>query len=122
MKMGSERDTFFKGCPLPKHQGGSSERNAKITMLYFHPWTLQDAGSDEHVPRLENLKETAETWDAALRYWLDGRIISQESKRYVSNFISMHRLRPGDHDDAKNLNRNPTTIIRVYLLYIYIYV
>ena len=31
--------------------------------------------------------------------WLDGNIISEESKRYVSNFISIHRLRPGNNDE-----------------------
>jgi len=33
----------FKGCPLPKHKRGSAEQNAKITMVYFHPWTLREA-------------------------------------------------------------------------------
>ena len=32
----------FKGCPIPKHQPGSGERNAKLTMTYFHPWTLRE--------------------------------------------------------------------------------
>ena len=33
----------FKGCPLPKHKPGSAEQNAKISMVYFHPWTLREA-------------------------------------------------------------------------------
>ena len=33
----------FKGCPLPKHKHGSAEQNAKLTMVYFHPWTLREA-------------------------------------------------------------------------------
>ena len=87
----------FKGCPLPKHKPDSGEQNSKITMLYFHPWTLrEEAWSDEHVPTLHNLKQGSETWQAALRHWLDGNIMCEESKRYVSNFISIHRLRPGD--------------------------
>ena len=32
----------FKGCPLPKHMPNCSERNAMITMTYFHPWTLRE--------------------------------------------------------------------------------
>ena len=33
----------FKGCPFPKHKPGSAEQNAKISMVYFHPWTLREA-------------------------------------------------------------------------------
>ena len=33
----------FKGCPIPKHFPGSGERNAMLTMIYFHPWTLCEA-------------------------------------------------------------------------------
>jgi hypothetical protein len=36
--------------------------------------------------------------------WLDGNIISEESKRYVSNFISIHRLRPGNNDEDAMAN------------------
>ena len=90
----------FKGCPLPKHQPGSGEQNAKIALAYFHPWTLrEEEWSDEHVPRLRDLKRDCESWDTVLKEWLDGNIISEESRRYVGNFISMHRLRPGGGDD-----------------------
>ena len=34
-----------------------------------------------------------------MTHWLDGNIICEESKRYVSNFISIYRLRPGDDED-----------------------
>ena len=52
------RAPHFKGCPLPKHKPGSAEQNAKITMTYFHPWTLREAAlSDEHVPTLQELKQ-----------------------------------------------------------------
>ena len=94
------RAPHFKGCPLPKHRSGSSEQNAKITMTYFHPWTLRDEmWGDEHVPTVYNLKGKHENWQTALATWLDGQILCEESRRYVSNFIAMHRLRPGDIDD-----------------------
>ena len=32
---------------------------------------------------------------------MDGNIICEESKRYVSNFISMHRLRPGSEQHGR---------------------
>ena len=94
------RAPHFKGCPLPKHKPGSAEQNAKITMTYFHPWTMrEEAWADAHVPTLENLKQGCEAWETALTEWLDGNIISEESRRYVSNFISVYRLRPGGDDD-----------------------
>ena len=40
----------FKGCPLPKHRPGSLEQNPKLTMTYFHPWTLQDEGGGKVDP------------------------------------------------------------------------
>jgi len=89
----------FKGCPLPKHCAGSSEQNAKITMTYFHPWTLRPEWSDKHVPSADKLKGDCESWSSALTHWLDGNVISLESKRYVSNFISIHRLRPGEDEE-----------------------
>ena len=39
-----------------------------------------------------------------MTHWLDGNIISEESKRYVSNFISIHRLRPGNNDEDAMAN------------------
>ncbi len=48
---------------------------------------------------MQKLKGECESWQSALTQWLDGNIICAESKRYVSNFISIHRLRPGDHDE-----------------------
>ena len=30
--------------------------------------------------------------------WLDGGLLSEESKRYVGNFLSVHRMRPHDEE------------------------
>ena len=61
------RAPHFKGCPLPKHKPNSAEQNAKITMTYFHPWTLRgEAWSDEHVPTLQNLKQGCDIGETAL--------------------------------------------------------
>ena len=104
------RAPHFKGCPLPRHQPGSTEQNAKIAMTYFHPWTLREKEwSDQHVPTCHNLKRGCDAWDTALTEWLDGNIISEESRRYVSNFISIHRLRPGG-DDGEGL-ANPDDMV-----------
>ena len=48
---------------------------------------------------LQKLQPGCDAWEAALTEWLDGNIISEESRRYVSNFISIHRLRPGGEDE-----------------------
>jgi len=56
---------------------------------------------DEHVPALSNLRKSSQSWEKALVCWLDGNIISEESKRYVSNFTSIHRLRPGDDEEEE---------------------
>lgn len=99
----------FKGCPLPRHHAGAAEQNAKLTMTYFHPWTLRPAWSDRHVPSAQELRGECESWSSALTQWLDGNIISLESKRFVSNFISIHRLRPGE--DEEDGFANPDDII-----------
>ena len=36
------------------------------------------------------------TWEESLKVWLDGHIISEESVRFVSNFLSVYRVRPTD--------------------------
>ena len=77
-----------------------------IIMLFYtvnQPASAEVIGevssSVAHVPTLANLKHGFDTWQAALTHWLDGNIICEESKRYVSNFISIYRLRPGDDED-----------------------
>ena len=51
------------------------------------------------MPALQNLRGSFETWEGALTWWLDGNVLSEESKRYVSNFTSIHRLRPRDDEE-----------------------
>jgi len=48
------------------------------------------------------LKLEYESWEAALTKWLDGNIVSEESRRYISNFISIHRLRPSEDNNVVN--------------------
>ena len=45
-----------------------------------------------------------ETWQGALRSWLDGRILCEEARRYVGNFLSVHRVRPQDDMDSDIAN------------------
>ena len=52
---------------------------------------------------LGTLQEPHETWNAALRHWLDGRVLCAEAKRYVSHVMVVTRARPeGEEDEVGN--------------------
>ena len=89
----------LSGSPIPRHRLGEGERAAKITMTYFHPWTLRLADVDPHVPHASQLKGNHVFWQDAMAFWLDGDLLSAESLRYVSNFMNVYRVRPTDDDD-----------------------
>jgi hypothetical protein len=88
---------------LPSACPGEGERAAKITLTYFHPWTLRLEDVEPHIQDAIQLKGEHATWQVALGSWLDGNILSRESKRYVSNFLSVYRIRPTD-DDSDDAN------------------
>ena len=88
----------FAGSPMPNHRPEEDARAASIVMSYFHPWTLRVSDATEHVPFAGNLRKSSETWQDAMSVWLDGNIICEESRRYVGNYLSVHRMRPVDDD------------------------
>ena len=51
------------------------------------------------MPHVSRLIGGHATWQVSLSAWLDGGILSIESRRYVSNFLSVHRVRPTDDDE-----------------------
>jgi len=59
--------------------------------------------ADEHVPYAGALRERDATWQQSLQQWLDGRILCEEAKRYVGNFLAVHRVRP-QNDDSDDTN------------------
>ena len=71
-----------------------------ITMTYLHPWTLR-VGDEEvsFVPYAGNLRAPDISWEITMAMWLDGSVVSQESARYVSNFLCVFRVRPRDLDE-----------------------
>ena len=73
-----------------------------IVMAYFHPWTLRQMDADIHVPHAGELRSAHQTWQEALTLWLDGNILCAEAKRYVGNFLSVHRVRPRDDESDEN--------------------
>ena len=94
----------FAGAPLPKHSSGEHQRAAAIVMAYFHPWTLRSDDQTEHVPQAGALRHQDETWQDALQTWLDTGVVCEEAARYVTNFLSVHRVRPQDDDDFSAAN------------------
>ena len=61
----------------------------------------------------------ADSWHAAMLQWFDGRILSEESKRYIQNFLVVTRTRPEDDDlDANSddiLSDEELLIVRINL-------
>ena len=88
----------FAGSPMPNHRPEEDARAASIVMSYFHPWTLRVSDATEHVPFAGHLRKSSETWQDAMSVWLDGNILCEESRRYVGNYLSVHRMRPVDDD------------------------
>ena len=66
-------------------------------MAYFHPSTLrQQDAEDPCEPFAGNLRTDGNTWQEALATWFNGNVISEESVRYINNFLSVYRARPRD--------------------------
>ena len=93
------RAPSFAGAPVPRHRTGEAERAALITMAYFHPWTLRAEDGSTDVVYVGNLRPLESTWQEALAAWLNGGLACKETKRYVGNFLAVHRVRPQNEDD-----------------------
>ena len=89
--------TFF-GELVPKHSSGEHQRAAAIIMSYFHPWTLRKNDDDGHVKYAAVVRKKDQTWQDALQQWLEGHVLCNESKKYISNFLAVHRMRPQDDE------------------------
>ena len=63
---------------------------------------MRTSAADHHVPDARQLRKLDETWEEALRQWLNGKILSQESRNYVANFLSVYRVRPTDAEQTGN--------------------
>lgn len=83
---------------MPRYSGDTAERNARIIMAYFHPWVLDHAVSRNGVPHVTQLHSGDSTWVETMNEWLEGKIMTQESARYIRNFLSVNRMRPRDRD------------------------
>ena len=88
---------MFLGSPVPV-KGCDSQRSAMLTMVYFRPWTLWPDYEEEqrYVPYAGKLRPDDKTWQQELGDWLSGHVLSEESVRYINNFMSVYRVRPRD--------------------------
>ena len=95
---------MFMGAPAPSKRENAAEHSAMLTMAYFHLWTLRAADAEgDIVPYAGCLRAEDLSWEEAIKLWLDGNVISHESARYVSNFLSVYRARPRDpNEDAQS--------------------
>ena len=90
---------MFIGSPVPL-KGCDAERSALLTMVYFRPWTLRlDYEEDRYVPYAGRLRPEDKSWQDEFDEWLRGGVLSEESVRYINNFMSVYRVRPRDVSD-----------------------
>ena len=87
----------FHGCPMPKVSQGFNVRTARILFCYFHPWTLDNQSACDVVPAATAWKD-GEGWVQRCRQWLCGRILTEEMRRVLTNFLSANRVRPREQD------------------------
>ena len=92
----------FSAAPMPKHRPGEEERNALITMAYFHPWTLLASCASEATPLAGALCGEAASWTAALQAWLRRGAVCHAQHLYLQNFLNVTRARPIGRADASD--------------------
>ena len=68
-------------------------------MSYFHPWTLRKDDETEQAKYVGCLRPGGCTWQEAMQTWCALGTTCLESKRYLGNFLAVHRVRPQDEED-----------------------
>jgi len=91
-------DPTFLRCPMPRRGECEMERNAALIMTYFHPFTLNPDWNTDDVPFLGQMCAHGNSWHSSMLYWFAGRILSEESKRYIQNFLVVTRVRPEEEN------------------------
>ena len=88
------KDPSFMHCPMPRRGVDTEERNAAIVLTYFHPFTLDPDRADQHVPFIGHLCKGHPTWHAAMKSYFAGKVLCEESRRHLTNFLVVTRARP----------------------------
>ena len=76
----------FRHAPMPDRRSGNKDRNARIVMTYFHPFTLQKNVDLPDLPHASSLRRGEEGWGYALLKWLEGNILSHEARNVIQLF------------------------------------
>ena len=79
---------FGAGAPVPSQQAKSSERNCRIIMTHFHPWTMRKEDADAVVSHAAALKD-ADAWEASMVSWFRQGVASQMQQRFVYNCLNV---------------------------------
>ena len=105
----NERPTVPSFCkaPMPDRKNGNEERNARIVMTYFHPFTLHQDFKNPDVPHVSCLRGEEETWEKSLLVWLEGNVLTHEARNIIQNFFFVSQMRPDFIPDA---NKNDEDI------------
>ena len=77
----------FCKAPMPDRKRHDQERNARIVMTYFHPWTLQEELHIFDVPHVSCLRRQHESWEQTLLVWLNGNVLTHEARNTVHFFL-----------------------------------
>ncbi|CAE7580167.1 unnamed protein product [Symbiodinium sp. CCMP2592] len=82
----------FAHCPTPRYQQDEQENNSFMCLVYFRPWTGLPACADRDVRSIQDFREEHTSWEVTFRTWLQG-VACRETKKHVSNFLSVYRVR-----------------------------
>ena len=92
---------------MPDRKKGNEERNARIVMTYFHPFTLQEDLRNLNVTHISCLRRDTETWEESMLVWLVGNVLTLEARNLIQNFLIVTQMRPDFLPDA---NKNDEDI------------
>ena len=99
----------FGHCPIPRYQQEEQENNSFLCLVYFRPWTGMPACADRDVISIHEFRDAHMSWEATFRTWLQ-QIACAETKKHVSNFLSVYRVRSlaADIENSDNEGEDDT--------------
>ncbi|CAE7576637.1 PIF2, partial [Symbiodinium sp. CCMP2456] len=101
----------FGHCPIPRYQQEEHESNSVLCLVYFRPWTGMPSYADDDVISIHDFRDAHVTWEATFRTWLQ-QIACEETKKHVSNFLSVYRVRSlaADIENSDNEGEDDTRV------------
>ena len=86
------------GCPTPAGKRRNRERTSTIFLTYFRPWTLVKEWATDHVPHVASVRGASGTSSTdTFTSWVQGKILTEEMRRVVTQFMSVTSVRPQDN-------------------------